>query len=264
MAGAEIVEIDPATQLGERADVAGCHVIVGVRHHAFEDFDTQPVGGEAEAVQLPLQAFDKFRIGQFILGEIHGDLRDAALPTVPVTQGGERMVEDDLAKTFHEPLFGGGGQEIGRKDDALFRMLPSGQGLEAGYLAGIGGHLRLEPRPDLPELQSFRQFGADARTFRRHLPDFRRIGPDGACAVGRGRHRGGARAVQNRFSVRGRRAPRHAEAHRGREVNPRGIDRDGFSQSGLHARPDLQQGLQIDAPGGGEDCGEGRALEARH
>ena len=55
MAGAKIVQIDAAAQSRKRRDIRHDHVIVGLGHHGFQDFDRQPLRRQVEAVQLPFQ-----------------------------------------------------------------------------------------------------------------------------------------------------------------------------------------------------------------
>ena len=44
MARTEVVQIDPASQFGERCDIRNDDVIVGLSHHIFQDFDRKPFG----------------------------------------------------------------------------------------------------------------------------------------------------------------------------------------------------------------------------
>ena len=56
---AKIVKIDPAAEFRQRVDVAHDDVVVAFGDHGFEDFDGQPLWGEVEPVEFPLQLCDQ-------------------------------------------------------------------------------------------------------------------------------------------------------------------------------------------------------------
>ena len=64
MAGAEIIQINAASQRRKAGDVAGDHIVRSAGKHGFQDLDSQPVRCQVELIQFPFEAVDQAGVAQ--------------------------------------------------------------------------------------------------------------------------------------------------------------------------------------------------------
>ena len=153
MAGAEIIQIHPATHLADGRDIGDHHIIVTVGHHSLQYLDRQAFGRQVKAVQLPFQLAGQAGAAQFGFGEVDGHGRDLVARLVPAAERHQGVVDHDFAKTAAEAAILDRGQEFQRRDQAALGVIPAGQRLKPADFAGIGGQLRLEMGADLAFVQ---------------------------------------------------------------------------------------------------------------
>src|SRR5471030_93119 len=230
--GAEVVQRQGHAQRRDAVHDAD-HAVDVVHQRAFGDFQFQPCGLEAVALQRGGHA-QRQRRGEFARRDVDGqaDRRQAGqLPRLRLRAG---FLQHPLADLHHQP--GGLGQrdEFGRRHQAALGMQPAHQRLGADDLAAADAELGLVVQQQLAVAERVAQPGFDAHAFLHALVHVLAVEGDVvvlAVAALLGAEHGDVGQPQQRFGVA---AILRVDADADAAADPQivAVDQEGLGQRG--------------------------------
>lgn len=156
VAGAEVVDGDAKPELGQAVEDG--QALLGVLHGGgFGDFQSQVTGLQPMAGEGGFHLFQQAGAGQLYGGEIDGHAPVRVSRVTPAAHLAARLIDDPVADGDDESALLRQGQEAGRRDGPLLRVLPAQQGLGTDHLAATGSVFGLVVQGELPPLQGVLQ-----------------------------------------------------------------------------------------------------------
>ncbi len=141
--GSEIIQFNPTTKVPQGREISQQHVVFILADNGFQNLDCKAVGAQAKPIQFGHDLVRDARGAQFNRAEIDADLGDMQTRGLPAPQQAQGFGQHQVAQLFAAPGGVDGVQKGGRRQQAAFRMHPTGQGFHTRDLAGLGMNLRL-------------------------------------------------------------------------------------------------------------------------